>query len=347
MKMLMKMRKTNTVTESLRYKNVAAGLAGVILLAVLYYLAVQNLLLLEPCRNTAVILLETNPMTRKEVLAVLEAEKEQENPYTFAAWTQQEEVSIQNRELNRSCMAAAVQICGRSDILVKGSTWIDEEDTDGCLIDEKTAEQLFGSTAIVGMKITIDGQEKTVRGILYGVSDVVVCEADDLTMLTALQVAMDSEIRYEEIRQEFMMRNSITGRFLKMDILYQTGTLLALLIPFCTGWSILWFIWKRAWGLRAQSEGMLYGALAALGTFFLFYFLIAKLEIPRDIIPTKWSDFDFWKTWWEKESESLQLLLLTEKQKPQQKYFSAFSLITICSILGITGKHVLIKLFKI
>ena len=63
-------------TESLRYKSAATGLAGVILLAVLYYMAVQKLLILEPCRNAAVILLDGNTMTRKGALTVLEAEKE-------------------------------------------------------------------------------------------------------------------------------------------------------------------------------------------------------------------------------------------------------------------------------
>lgn len=342
----MKMNKSSTVTKALRYKGVVAGLAGVILLAVLYYMTVQNLLALEPCQNTAVILLDDSTMTRKEALAVAEAEKEQENPYTFTAWTQEEEVTVQNRELNRSCVADAVEICGRSDILMQGSTWLDEEDTEGCLIDEKTAAELFGSTAVEGMKITIKEKERTIRGILYGVSDVIVFEAEELTPFTALQVVTDSGIRYEEIKQEFMMRNSLTGRFLKTDLLYQAGSVLALLIPLCAGGSILWQTGKKAWIYRDQKDGIICGAVTVLGIAVLLWFVIQNLEIPRDMIPTKWSDFDFWKTWWESMRESVQLLFSMPKQKPQEHYFCSFYLLACCSMLGIFGKNILLRPFR-
>ena len=256
-------------------------------------------------------------------------------------------MTVQNRELNQSCVADAVKICGRSDILVQGSTWLDEEDTEGCLIDEKTAVKLFGSTAVEGRKITVKEREKTIRGILYGVSDVIVFEAEDLTPFSALQVMTDSETGYEKIRQEFMMRNSLSGRFLKLDLLYQEGSVLALLIPLCAGGSILWQTGKKAWICRNQKDGIVCGALTVLGIAVLLWFVIQNLEIPRDMIPTKWSDFDFWKMWWESMRESVRLLFSMPKRKPHEQYYASFYLLACCSILGIFGKNFLIKRFRI
>lgn len=331
----MDMNNKGILTKTIHNRRMIAGLAGVILLAVLYYMAAKNLNILESCRNTAVIMLEEDSLTRKEVLEFLQKEEEQEEPYSFTAWRQENEAVIQNRDLNRSSTVSLLEICGRSDILLRGSSRIDREEVEGCLLDEKTAGEIFGSTSVEGMPVEINGKEKIIRGILYGVSDVIICEAEDGVSLTTLSVVSSAELNYEEVQQEFMMRYFLTGKFLRMDILYRTASLLTLLIPLAGAGSILLAIGKRAWMMRDKKESLFYGILTVLGVMILIRFLIANVEIPRDMIPTKWSDFDFWKIWWDRERESILLLILTEKQKTQQMYFNAFYSVVCCSVAGL------------
>lgn len=300
---------------------------------------------LAVCQQTAVILMEGDPLHTSEVLRMLEQEKEQEQPRLFTAWQQEQEVTVQNEDLNRSHTVSAVSVCGRSDIVMRGDTWIDEEDREGCMIDEATARALFGSTEVTGMTVEIAGQEKTVRGILYGESDAVLYQADEPQSLENLTVSMRAGEGYEGIRQDFMMRYALSGKFLRMDTLYRAAKILCLLIPLLAGGQLFAAGIGLIWRSDGQQKGRYYGILSVLCMGILLYFLIRNIEIPKDMIPTKWSDFDFWKNWWQNERESLLLLLLTKKQKPQQIYLANFYPVLKYSMLALLVQYLRGRLF--
>lgn len=325
-------------------RNLLVALSFVLSLA-LYFMALQYTKRLEICQQAAVLLMEGSPLTASQVLQMMEQEKEQEQPRLFAAWQQENEVTAENRDLNRSYTVSAVAVCGRSDIVMRGSTWIDEEDTDGCLIDETTARQLFGSTEVTGMTVEVAGREKIVRGILSGAADVVLYQADETQSLGNLTVSMRTGEGYEGVRQDFMMRYALSGKFLRMDTLYRAAKILCLIIPLFAGGQLFIVGVKASWHSRKEREGIYYGILSVFCAGILLYFLIRNIEIPKDMIPTKWSDFDFWKNWWQNEKESLLLLMLTEKQKPQQIYLAGFYPVLKCSILALPVQYLRNRLF--
>ncbi len=308
-------------------------------LLALYTTAWQYTQGLFPCRQKAVLLMEASPLSGAQVLEMQEQESEQDQPRSFAAWSQENEVTARNAELNRSHTVAVVTVCGRSDLIMRGSTWLDTEDQDGCLIDADTAEALFGSTEAAGMTIEVMGEEKIVRGLLYEAKDVVLVEADDTAVLKNLTVSMGNGESYESVRQNFMMGYALSGNFLKMDTLYWIAGFLCLLIPLLAGGHILGGIVRKAWARRREKEGMYYGLLCVCGIGLLLGFVLLYGEIPGDMIPTKWSDFDFWKNWWEEERESLLLLLLTEKQKPQQIWLAEFYGAVKCQVLAFLWQY--------
>lgn len=318
---------------------------SVVFSLVLYFIALQYTKRLEICQQTAVILMEASPLNTSQVLQMMEQEKEQEQPRLFAAWQQENEVTAVNQELNRSHTVSAVAVCGRSDVVMRGSTWIDEEDMDGCLLDEATAKGLFGSAQVTGMTVEVQGREKIVRGILYGVSDVILYQADETQSLGNMTVSMRTGEGYEGVRQDFMMRYALSGKFLRMDVLYRTAKILCLIIVLLTAGQFFILGVKMSWHSRKEREGIFYGIISAFCMGMLLCFLIGNIEIPKDMIPTKWSDFDFWKNWWQNEKESLLLLMLTEKQKPQQICMASFYPVLECSILALLVKSLRNRLF--
>lgn len=328
-----------------KYRKAVFFAGAICLLAVFYLYAQRYEGKLESCENSAVIIIEGTPLTADQVKDMLKREQQEERPRDFAAWGQNDDVTVENTDLNRSVKAAAVAVCGRSDLVLRGSVWLDTEDKNGCLVDEKTLRQLFGSTDAAGMAIQVGGREKIVRGVLYDVEDTILYQADreDGQILTKMTVSMDTQDTYETIRQNFMMVYGVDGRFLKMDILYEAAGFLCLLIPLLAGLRILLETGRLLWKVRKEKECLWYrvGMFFCLGV--LGWFLVSNLRLPSDMIPPKWSDFDFWKTWWENEKESFLLLLLTEKQKPHQNFLSDFY--QVLKYTGLSG--LLILLFPV
>lgn len=308
-------------------KYVRGALRAVCLLAVLflYVSAQQQAEKLAACNRTALILMERSPLTGSRVEEMQKAEEEQEQPREFTAWSQKNGVEIKNENLARSHTVAAVAVCGRSDLVLEGTARLDGDDREGCLIDENTAEKLFGNTNVTGLPVEIAGEEKIIRGILYDAEDTVLYEADKEEEFPYLTVTTDGSTSYEKLRQDFMARHALEGSFVRMDTLGRILGLLVLLIPLIVVCRAGGHCLRQAWEYRREWAGALLLA-AALCMVCFCVLAVGQIQIPADMIPTKWSDSGFWSDFVEKERQSLLLLLLTEKQKPLQSFVEGFYL---------------------
>lgn len=302
-----------------------ASMLLVILL--LYVLGQRQARALTACERTALILLEGSPLSGQDVAEIRSTEEEQKQPREFTAWNQENNIKIENSNLARTHTVAAVIACGRSDLILEGTARLDMDDHDGCLIDANTAQKLFGNTNIVGLSVEVGGKKKIIRGILYDAEDTVLYEAGGAKQeFTNLTVKLDGNMSYENLRQDFMARHALNGKFVRMNTLGWILGSLVLLIPLILGCRLFMRCLQAAWEYRQEREGIfLFAAAAACAACFLGL-LARQIRIPADMIPTKWSDFGFWSDLLEKERQSLLLLLLTEKQKPLQSFVESFYL---------------------
>lgn len=299
---------------------------GVFAVLLLYVLAQRQAKTLMACERTALILTESSPLSSDRVAEMRKLEEETEMPREFAAWSQENEAEIGNSDLARTHTVAAVAVCGRSDLVLEGTARLDEDDRDGCLIDENTAQKLFGNTNVAGLPVEIKGKKKIIRGILYDAEDTVLYEAgSEEQVFTNLTVALGNT-SYENLRQDFMARHALDGKFVRMDTLGWILGLLILLIPLILGCRLLKRCLQTAWEYRRDRAGILLFAAAAVCAAMLLWLLARQIRLPADLIPTKWSDFSFWSDLLEKERQSMLLLLLTEKQKPLQSFIESFYL---------------------
>lgn len=324
----------------------AAGLAAAVcmLLTVWCYLDAVNVAEYMKARNAAVTILnQTQPLTKARTEEMRETELKQENAFEFTAWCQQNGVWLET-ELGTAAEVSKISACGRTDLIFPESAWLDCEDPGGCLLDEKTAKTLFGSTNVVGMPIKCGKSEKIIRGILHNVEDTVVFMAeDDTEQLTHLTVRCDVRQSLRQVENEFMTRYGITGSIIKMQTMSGIAEGLILVLPLMTG------IWMIRTALRmvcaVENSGnnnrkkncgqkILAICVCAIAACACFWLILTRLQIPADMIPTKWSDFSFWSSLWEKERESLLILLLSEKQKPMQIWLEEFSAVLKYSLFS-------------
>lgn len=306
------------------------GLRGVCLLLIIvcYAWAVRYAGILHQRNHSVTVLLETYPKTSEDAKQIEKNEMEQEFPMPFALWKQENEKTVENRELSRKSTVSVLSLWGNSQILFPAGVHLEKGDSHGCLLDVQTARELFGTDQITGQKVQYGERELTVRGILKGVDSVLVCSATDAQLLNRLTVDVPAKGRSSEVKDSFLIRHNITGQVLKLETLDDTASFLTCLFPMIWGIGLLGKL-AGLWQYRKEEGGagtwkIVCICLAAAALAALLWQAAEHFRLPQDMIPAKWSDFEFWKNWWEQEKESLLLLMLTEKQCPLQLWMKDF-----------------------
>lgn len=329
-----------------RYVN--GMLAGIFfLLACWCYLeAAHFAATLEQKKNAVTIQDEVLPLTRQQVRTMREIEEKQEKMFDFAAWTQQNGIWLET-EFGSTKEVSAVFLCGQGEIVFPESAGLQEGDASGCLIDEKTARDLFGSTNVVGMPIFYDGTEKKIRGILRNVENTIVLQTvEEKITFPYVTVRCNPQQSRRQVENEFMTRHALNGKVIRMETVSGIANVLTVCFPAAVGiWVIrmaVRVLHKRAGAVQKNGadkkdgrfERMMALCVCAISAAACCWIFVTRLQIPTDMIPTKWSDFSFWSSWWEQERESLLILLLSEKQKPMQSWLEDFYVVLKYSLLS-------------
>ena len=94
---------------------------------------------------------------------ICELELEQEAPIGVVFWNTQGEQQVSNPALERSTGAELSVLRGDPGIYLPGLYGLSG---DGCILDETTARELFGSRFVVGNEITVNGADYRIEQVL-------------------------------------------------------------------------------------------------------------------------------------------------------------------------------------
>lgn len=237
----------------------------------------------------------------------------EEEIFQVTAWKQEENTVLTDGELGRRATALFIKVWGAmEDVLpaemIAGSFCM-PEDEKGCVLDEETAYQLFGTAKAVGNRVFIEGKTFIIRGVAKISTPVVMI----------LEKGRKAEFKYLEIRNKESSREildeegstAIEGPFylgLLNRLLYLPLWILLLQGVYQAAWQI-----KRAWQRRKRSAFLWIFLLIAGGAAVFFAlretWLLFPFYLPDRYIPSRWSDFEFWTIKW-KELEKLRQQLL-------------------------------------
>lgn len=234
----------------------------------------------------------------------------------FSFWGQQP-AAVKSRSLNRTVKAVLVTVWGNSRLVLESSRMLEAGEQGTCLMSRKLALALFGTGEASGQEIEIGQASYRVAGILYCEEEAVLVQADPAPGgyknmdKIALEEAAGESIQ-ESIRR-FTSRTGITADRLPL-YLYQAGAdLAAHLVPCLVYFSLFGQFLKKGKGCKT---GMLFcmWVLAGLaGTVLGIWILGLDFEIPREMLPSMWSDFDFWGELWEQKKRGFLTLVMAEK----------------------------------
>ncbi len=239
------------------------------------------------------------------------AEQEKERPAAFVLWGQQTGVFVGNQDLNRSAICSLITLWGDSSLLYTANVPLAEEDREGCLIDEATAMTLFGSAAPIGSMVTISGDQRTVRGILDASRPLVVVRAglqeDGMNRVT-LRVPEGSPLR--QAAEDFALQNGLFGQWSQPGAWAGLAKVVSPLPVVVVLFGVIVNLLKTGYSAQSGRIQFWINILLAGGAWFLLLWLVQfRFQFPEEMIPNRWSDFNFWgRLFTEKKEELLQSL---------------------------------------
>ena len=349
-----KYRKKTGVRRDRWKKNDAAAVAFVFLTVLgllFYYLGMTRQRELERYDNRITLIRsDGNAYSCMEAEQMRIRNQEAEDPFSYALWGKEGIRQLQNRDLGRFAETEIYVVEGSSSLLFTSSVILDGTVEKSCLIGEDTAQALFGTDDATGLSITMDGSDYVVLGMLTEAERSAVFQAKDLNTnaLDRINIQVSDDVTLSSLEQNLEGELGFEGTAL--DYRFITVLLGAAGFGLCF---LLW-IWLLRLLLeefrifrREFTENIEYyknghrsdpvyikGVAIRIGgilgiVIILLIFLRFQVQIPEDLIPPKWSDFEFWERLINDKSERMLNWLRCEKGASELLYLEKSALAAV------------------
>ena len=128
--------------------------------------------------------------------------------------------------------------------------------------------------------------------------------------------------RRMELIHAFENRHGFGQNKTDCSVYVRLGICLVFLIPAIIFVLFLWMALKRLIALRFRPFWCVAGVLAAVAAFILFFVICqARPSVPADLIPNRWSDFNFWGEKITTLLDSIRHMLFAEKTEVELTLF--------------------------
>lgn len=240
--------------------------------------------------------------------------KEADPELAVVGWAEESLQSANNPDLGKIASDLDVLIIkGSSNLLVKGSNLF-ADDLEGCLIDNDTSYKLFGSSNCVGREIVYNDRTLIVRGILKGSKANIMIQATEDSSQVLDGLTIDGTGLTLNKIEDFKMKFGINEMAISGNIYYIIAKFIALIFPIITLVLILIKVITSLFKSRNKPVLVSLYILMAIASIFIFFKITnIKISIPLDMIPNKWSDFDFWSKMGKEYKEKLEYVLYMKK----------------------------------
>lgn len=216
----------------------------------------------------------------------------------LTAWSLAEEVKVQNLELGRDKKADCLSVYGLMELAscreLEQGTYGYRTDREGCVISKGLAMDLFGAVEVTGKRVVCRDRPYIVRGVTDDPDCVILIPAKKEEGMRCLLMDYGKGASAKTKAEGFLYRYGMKRGYVCVDgSLFFAAAGMASLLPLWA--SALWLCQKTVkpdLGVRDRMCSGGAGILLLAAGIFLIWRL--GFGIPGDIIPTRWSDFDFW-----------------------------------------------------
>lgn len=253
-----------------------------------------------------VYLLLTEPIDPARAEEIFLQESALADPIGFCFWGEADTVSLSCTATGGVAEVKHFLLSGNPALLGAGVlAW-----QDGCFLDQKTAQSLFGTDECRAQVIQMEDRPYCVLGTISMVQPTVLRTADaaDGEVLNRCVLAAPAEYG-EEAASQFMIRWGLQGSTIDFYSLWAATFNLLLIIPFVLLLRIAVYIIRK---IRSSTlAGRIKYLLLLVGLTGILIGLWKQIIILPDMIPVRWSDFSFWGRWWDGKWKNFQTVLRT------------------------------------
>lgn len=329
------------------------NLSVVLLTVVLYLLAVQSSIRVKETSDIITILLKEQKIDAGQADEIQRQEYEEETPIELNCWGEAGEISAECRENGHRIRALLVLTSEKTELIVPESYLLVWQEN-GCFVDRITASELFGTEQAAGQILWCDGQAYIVCGTFESLRRTILRRAEkaDGQILTTISCRISEEGSAAGSAEAFLMRHGLTGTCIDFTYFGCLSHDILLLLPI---WLAVRLICRMKRTCREYSDSLnsaepyvsqircvimyIFPILTAAAT---LWFLWKQFRVPKDMIPTVWSDFSFWESWWETQRTNLVTMCATAQGEAQLMMLYSFYK-SICCAVGALGTFALIS----
>ncbi len=182
--------------------------------------------------------------------------------------------------------------------------------TDGCAVSAALADALFGSRAVVGLELTVEGQPRRITGVFVSEEPALLCPAAQEDPAAGATAAYLAGVAANDPRGTVQGVLQAAGLGGADPLLLPYGTLRWVLgvagtLPLlAAGVRLLEGIWRRL----PRRPALRWGAGFSLALAAAAALPAVLAALPRWLVPSRWADFDFWGGLAATAAETLQSL---------------------------------------
>lgn len=283
-----------------------------------YYFGVKAYVSVENTES-AVIYLSASYPDRIKAMEILEDCQESENPVDICFYWDGGLQLAENENYGRNSKVLVVGLTGDTSLYNWRGSALNQEDRKGCIIDRKTALELFGSADCIGSTVTLgEKQYEVCRVVPWKHRVMLIHPTEKDTVYTRVFVRPKKGESLQNAASRFLMSYGLNGSLVDDKWLFVLA--LAVLLFFPAGLILTVFKIASARKKAAGDNKKMYWIWQCgmiLGVGILLVVIYRNFRIPGDWLPDKWSNFGFWSEKMKKERENLNLYLMLPKTVPQ------------------------------
>lgn len=243
--------------------------------------------------GNGIYLLLDRGVTAAEAAEISRRELETEEPLGFCFYALSEDAALRCPDTGRTAQVTVVPLYGNAGLLgAEPLSW-----QEGCLLDEQTAQTLFGTDFLGAQEVSLEGKIRAALGTVPLRTPTALVSAGEDTVLDHCILAGWDE-NGAQAAEQFLLRHGLTGEILNFyPLLIFTKNLT--LLPL---WALLALACRRIGDKRK--------CLAWLAALVGAVLLGSRVIVPKDAIPSMWSDFSFWGSWFQSHRKNLTAILM-------------------------------------
>lgn len=264
------------------------------------------------------------PMKMQEADMLMENAAEDDDVYQLVFISEEKDRRVEWPAAGRNAKADVLAVGGQTNLLSEDNQWLIREDREGCLISADIAKALMGSSKMVGEELTIGAKTYIVRGILKKLSGCIITAPDEQTEFGRVRIKVPDGQTAARVKEMVGNKNGISGTLLEYSLLYQLAVLSLWLLPLCIFTSFLLWLRSNRKHSRITKEKFIWIGLSLAAVILFCWMARGLIAIPRDMIPSKWSDFSFWVRLFEDKTAAIKFLLSQEKTVLDGGYLGMF-----------------------